>query len=1022
MTNTSWSTGNTASVTQRELPTCHDLVPVTVVLWALTMLVGGVGNIALSLTIGYSASLMTAMNMYVLTIALGDIVASVVIIPLRVVIWRDAGVHQAVYSTELFLRTCIEVSRLLLMLSLSVERYQSIARPFAVTKAQAKRRAKIAIAFLWAMSLLTAALSVRYFRDTVLHADCNTSPTSVSSTSGSSNSSSATPQTSSNVSSSSNIVLTSDNRPPGWGDLEVYVELPLTFSTILVIAISYSLILDVLRRQKRRMAGHAKPKPKPKPKSKIAPIEESKSLPPSGVVNKAFQPDEPKQESDVTKGTVLKFQSEIKGGNPPTSPGRTSTVSTVANVTTTSSSSQNTNTSVVADPPPKDNCGIAVKATESKHVPDAEITVLKQSPCHAITSSAVGGDDRKSVPKLMTSKQNTEIPRHPCSVTECLPDPSSVDVSQNTKNLNQLSLHSSNAESEVGYQENMQTESGPTPVSNNTTQNRTATSSRDESKDNGKTTYPQTHPTISEIDNSLFQSDISFTSSEPSLTSRMVSKKNPHTLNLAGLVTSSKSYPSNLPSSSRYKEQNSALLETTLLSNEIKTNDLEISPFDCVSSHTLNVEEDECLENLSAKKQTSELTDVPLVVLVDDGHHLDSGRTSQSSKWHSGIENTNIVGKVKNELRHQSNDDVSVKVVGVRNNLIFTTQNLSDDQGEWNNGRSQARPLSIAIAQNADQVLPVDRQLALKRETQTVSRYVKFQTMVRKLMRRRRRCDVVPICDPPVPLPISASGSSVKEFSDTIKDSQPILTQCSTYTESKTRVNKPENEHNSPVETNECNTSGFHIATNVSTKNMDVIHENAKELEASKRVTQKDKSVSKNIMTAALSPGLKLDPSTGKADLATPIKTPEPNSSERVQVVEMDGTVHLEVVKAEATGASAEGAVCLMNPRNREQGRRRVELKAALKVGLLFLCFVFLWLPLPVTVLVMRLMAGWNYPTLLAVLEVLGALATSTAAADPILYGLLNKQIRSAFLGHVKKLKKYVCDLKNRCRNTVRNS
>ncbi|KAH9494694.1 hypothetical protein Btru_020264 [Bulinus truncatus] len=65
----------------------------------------------------------------------------------------------------------------------------------------------------------------------------------------------------------------------------------------------------------------------------------------------------------------------------------------------------------------------------------------------------------------------------------------------------------------------------------------------------------------------------------------------------------------------------------------------------------------------------------------------------------------------------------------------------------------------------------------------------------------------------------------------------------------------------------------------------------------------------------------------------------------------MDGTVRLQ---PESSASQFDGAVCLMNPKNKEQGRRRVELKAALKVGLLFCSFVCLWAPLPIYVLVMR--------------------------------------------------------------------
>uniref|UniRef100_A0A2C9LV64 G-protein coupled receptors family 1 profile domain-containing protein n=1 Tax=Biomphalaria glabrata TaxID=6526 RepID=A0A2C9LV64_BIOGL len=114
-----------------------------------------------------------------------------------------------------------------------------------------------------------------------------------------------------------------------------------------------------------------------------------------------------------------------------------------------------------------------------------------------------------------------------------------------------------------------------------------------------------------------------------------------------------------------------------------------------------------------------------------------------------------------------------------------------------------------------------------------------------------------------------------------------------------------------------------------------------------------------------------------------------------VEVVEMDGTVHV-TVQTEASAGQFDGAVCLMNPKNKEQGRRRVELKAALKVGLLFCSCVCLWAPLPVFVVYMRETSGWRDKLKVDLLVIFSALATSTAAMDPIVYGLLNRQIRIA--------------------------
>ena len=150
------------------------------------------------------------------------------------------------------------------------------------------------------------------------------------------------------------------------------------------------------------------------------------------------------------------------------------------------------------------------------------------------------------------------------------------------------------------------------------------------------------------------------------------------------------------------------------------------------------------------------------------------------------------------------------------------------------------------------------------------------------------------------------------------------------------------------------------------------------------------------------------------------IETVEPTSiistsavnEKRVEIVEMDGTVHLEketavTKRSNSVAPHIEGAVCLMNPKNKEIGRRKVELKAALKVGLLFLSFLLLWTPLPVLATVIRVTSEVAQGSTQAnVLGVFSALASSTAAVDPILYGLLNRQIRNSMKQMLKKARR----------------
>lgn len=102
-----------------------------------------------------------------------------------------------------------------------------------------------------------------------------------------------------------------------------------------------------------------------------------------------------------------------------------------------------------------------------------------------------------------------------------------------------------------------------------------------------------------------------------------------------------------------------------------------------------------------------------------------------------------------------------------------------------------------------------------------------------------------------------------------------------------------------------------------------------------------------------------------------------------------------------------EGEVCLINPQNKVMRRRRVELKAALKVGFLLACFVCLWIPLPLFVSIVKSqsidISNSNCHIAIAILL---ATASMTAAMDPIVYGLLNQQIRGGLRDNIKRAKR----------------
>ena len=132
--------------------------------------------------------------------------------------------------------------------------------------------------------------------------------------------------------------------------------------------------------------------------------------------------------------------------------------------------------------------------------------------------------------------------------------------------------------------------------------------------------------------------------------------------------------------------------------------------------------------------------------------------------------------------------------------------------------------------------------------------------------------------------------------------------------------------------------------------------------------------------------------------------TLKPSPLSRVEVVEMDGTVHKKV-KVES--GSVVGAVCVMNNSNRVQGRRKVEMRTAKNIAILIGTFILLWLPLPVVVIYFSSRNQIKHVFVEPVLFIASA-STLTIALNPILNVLLNKQMRSRTISTLRNCKKVI--------------
>ncbi|XP_050413427.1 5-hydroxytryptamine receptor 1A-like [Patella vulgata] len=108
------------------------------------------------------------------------------------------------------------------------------------------------------------------------------------------------------------------------------------------------------------------------------------------------------------------------------------------------------------------------------------------------------------------------------------------------------------------------------------------------------------------------------------------------------------------------------------------------------------------------------------------------------------------------------------------------------------------------------------------------------------------------------------------------------------------------------------------------------------------------------------------------------------------------------------------GDVCVYNNKNRVQGKRRVEMRAAKRIGIVMGTFLMFWLPYPITVVVCRNVSfsGFHGEECRSALILLASVSTSTALLNPLLYILTNKQLKAATLKFLKS--KISCGPKSR--------
>jgi hypothetical protein len=142
---------------------------------SVTIILGIVGNIFVFIAIYSSKLLKTVMNAMLVNLAIGDMVTAVFSAPSLLVVLvyslDDASLPDAFCSFQDFFHTLGGTVQLVSLVCISFERYQAIANPFEIE--MKVRRVKIGICSSWCLGLLFACLVTFWLRTTPMWLFCS---------------------------------------------------------------------------------------------------------------------------------------------------------------------------------------------------------------------------------------------------------------------------------------------------------------------------------------------------------------------------------------------------------------------------------------------------------------------------------------------------------------------------------------------------------------------------------------------------------------------------------------------------------------------------------------------------------------------------------------------------------------------------------------------------------------------------------------------------------------------------------
>ena len=997
-------------------------------LYVLPLVVGIAGNAGIVHIIVSHKSLRTGANAYIANMAALDLLACTLLVPLRMAFYVAQSTMDregfTLCEADVFFHSVVDAGRMLFLGAISFERYQAVANPFQRDKAAAARRAFITLAILWVVMILYAVVVTIFFYDTIMFEFC---------------------MRQSSGSAPWNHRL--------WGGIEIYFVLPLSLLTVLVVIVCYGLMFRILHTHRNKMLRHSVAS-----SNKVAPA-------PSSVLPAKSHLDPPDAASQTLPAGICVTNATTDSATLANDPGvvesRGRYEACGSAKSTTSVPGQDTR--LKEDAEGKGSCSVdtdrreAVRPKSLAHHPESPTSTgphisgiaspgpplashLSSAPCLARTTSPGPRLALSASPDTRLASSTSSGP-HGAKVCDVVTEQDAVLQTSSPTSSRHCPRSAARQSDAISFIRPLPIM--PSLINENSLPSPPPATAKGRGHSNSQQKCEDSIDNVIDLSAGHYQQS-SIVSSE---------RINTEGLSNTSTINSNAEHDSNAICGESVKHPDFSAKNDTVISEDSFPR--------AGAPHQGLLSSDTSSPMRTVLTNTGSILSLPMATLnscssssADQGGRLASLVVDESI-GHVGENSAPVseVGhRVTNTSEHNRQKRVVSAVPSARATKVTAPPNNKDGKTRSahavgfcpNSDLGKARRKTGRVwsfyndpQRSAEDALGVvDSDLPARaggRAKGPQSRSSKTFCLDSLPEQSEATAETQP------------SGSSNRVFSEsggsknvrivqTVADRASLGAATSDTTDKTTQAAEPDSEATSKAKGNGPATASPESpetsadpqtasVTNLAKEGRSHNNDGLKDVEPSTnddslkdvhpRKNEDSTTTAKAVGSDGLTHGADPQNANGKGN-EYPKAVDHHNkkdSMKTVRVVEMDGTAHVEKV---ADAGNIQGAVCMFNPRNRVHGRRRVEVKVAKRLVIIFLTFLLLWLPYPFSVLVLRVMhmqpqeeeaAPWPagvQQTVTDVTAVLSALTTVTAAVNPVFYGLATVNIRSIILAKLK--------------------